>query len=70
MNWTNASLRGIAVFLYFVILVVWLPDFVIKQQFIAEASAFVRDLVVTVVWSVAFGGLFVLLRLGQRQGWV
>jgi hypothetical protein len=68
MTWINASLRGLAVFFYFVVFTVWLPDFVLKQSAIAAASAFVRDLVLVVVWGAAFVAGLVLLRVGQRRG--
>lgn len=70
MTWLNAWLRGLAVFFYFVIATVWLPDLVIKLDAVAGASSFLRDLIVLIVWGGGLvAGLF-LLRIGQRKGLV
>ena len=70
MSWMNASVRGVGIFVYFVVATVWLPDFVLKMDSIASASSFVRDLVVLVIWGAAFVGGLWLLRFGQRKGLV
>lgn len=70
MSWLKAWLLGIAVFGYFVVATVWVPDFVLQLDSIASASAFVRDLVLMVVWGCAFVGGLVMLRIGQRKGLV
>jgi hypothetical protein len=70
MTWINASLRGVAIFGYFVVATVWLPDFVLKLDSVASASSFIRDLVVLVLWGGGFVGGLWLLRFGQRKGLV
>jgi len=68
VTWTSASLRAVAIVLYFIIAGVWLPDFVLSLGFIESSSDFVSDLVVTAVWG---GGLVAglwALRMGQRRG--
>ena len=70
MSWLNASLRGLAVFAYFVIATVWLPDFVVKLDSIAGASSFVRDIAVLAVWGGGLVGGLWMLWFGQRKGLV
>lgn len=67
MSWMNATLRGILIFVYFVVATVWLPDFILTLGAVAEASRFMRDLVALVVWG---GGLVAglwMLRFFQRK---
>ncbi len=68
MTWPAAGLRAVAVFVYFVVATVWLPDFVLKLDGIAGASAFVRDAVVSALWMAGLAGGLVLLRRAQRRG--
>jgi len=69
MTWIGASLRGLAVVLYFVITTVWLPDFVARLGFV-EGSDLVTDLAVSAVWGVALFGGMGMLRIGQRKGYI
>lgn len=67
MTWIGASLRGLAIVLYFVVATVWLPDFVSRLGFVT-GSDLLGDLVVPAVWGVGlFGGIW-MLRIGQRKG--
>jgi hypothetical protein len=70
VTWSSALVRGLAVFLYFAVFTVWLPDFVLGQGFVAEGSALLRDVVVTVVWGGALAVGMIGLRLAQRRGLV
>jgi hypothetical protein len=68
VTWTTASMRAVAIVLYFIIATVWLPDFVLSLGFVESASEFLSDLVVTAVWAVALGGGIVALRIAQQRG--
>ena len=67
MSWTAAMTRGLLVFVYFALATVWLPDRILRLSVIAEASDFLRDLVVLVVWGTALGAGMLLLRRAQRR---
>lgn len=67
MSWSTATVKGLLVFLYFVVTTVWLPDFLMGLSVISDASSLVRDLVLLVVWGVALGGGLYLLREAQRR---
>jgi hypothetical protein len=68
MNWMAASLRAFAIFFYFVVLTVFVPDLVIGLNAISSASNFVRDAVVLVVWgSGLVAGLWMLRRFQARD---
>lgn len=67
MTWINATVRGVIVFLYFLVATVWIPNTILQLSFVADAASFVRDAIVLAVWSVGlFGGLF-LLRQAQKR---
>lgn len=68
MDWMTAAWRGALIVLYFAIATVWLPDFIISLGAIADASTFLRDAIVLVVWGTALGAGIYLLRRAQRQG--
>lgn len=68
MTWTAAAVRGLAVFVYFVIATVWIPHRVLSLGFVANASSTVSDLLVLVIWGGALVAGMYLLRLGQRRG--
>jgi len=68
MTWMNASLRGLVIFVYFVVATVWLPNFVVRLAPVASASSFVSDSLVLVVWGVGLGAGLWLLRFAQRRG--
>jgi hypothetical protein len=68
VSWATASVKGVLVFLYFVVTTVYVPDLVLGLDFVADSSVFVRDLVALVVWGVFFTAGLWLLRLGQRRG--
>lgn len=68
MTWKIASLKGLAIVLYFVIATVWLPDFVLRLGFVQTASDLLSDLVVLAVWGAALLGGMWALRIGQRKG--
>jgi hypothetical protein len=70
VTWFNASVRGLAIFLYFVVFTVWLPDFVLGLGFVAEGSDLLRDLIVSAVWGVALIAGMAGLRIAQRRGLV
>ena len=70
MSWSMAAVRALAVFVYFVVATVWLPDFVLQLDSVAGASSFLRDAIVVVVWGGGLAGGFWLLRAAQRRGLV
>ena len=67
MTWTAAALRGLLIFVYFVVATVWLPNRVLRLGFIADANSFVEDLVVLIVWGAALVGGMYALRTAQRR---
>ena len=68
MTWINATVRGVIVFLYFLVATVWIPNTILQLSFVADAAPFVRDSIVLAFWSIGlFGGLF-LLRRAQKRG--
>ena len=68
MSWLTASLRAGAIFLYFVVFTVVVPDVVIGLDAIATASDIVRDAVVLTIWTIGFvGGVWGLRRLQARD---
>lgn len=68
MTWMQAWLRAGIIFLYFVVSIVIIPDFVIGLGPIAEASTFIRDGVVGAVWAGGFVAGLWGLRMLQSQG--
>lgn len=68
MTWINAWLKGLAIFVYFVLATVWLPDFVLKLSFVQTASDLVSDAMLLAVWGTALVGGMWALRVGQRKG--
>jgi hypothetical protein len=68
MTWVKASAWALAIFAYFVVTTVVIPDYVLQIDAVADASSVVRDLVVLVVWGGALGAGVWLLRRGQRRG--
>jgi hypothetical protein len=65
MTWMNAWVRAALVFIYFVVMTVIVPDYVVNA--LGSASAFVRDIVVLGIWTVALAaGLWGLRRLQSR----
>jgi len=70
MTWPTAVVRGLVVFLYFVIATVWVPHRVLSLGFVADASSVVSDLVLLIIWGGALVGGMYLLRLGQRRGMI
>lgn len=68
MTWANAIGRGVLFVVYFIVATIWLPDFVLNLGPVAEASGFLRDLVVSVVWGGALVAGIFLLRWSQRRG--
>jgi len=66
MTWINASLRGVAIVVYFVFTLVWLPDFAL--DLVKSASWFIQDTVVVGVWAVGLGAGLLGLRMAQRRG--
>lgn len=68
MSWVSATLRGLLVFLYFVVFTVLVPNFVLGMDIVASASSIVRDLVGLVVWGTAMVfGLWMLRRAQSRD---
>jgi len=68
VSWATASVKGVLVFLYFVVATVYVPDLVLGLGFVADASSFVRDLVGLGVWGAFFTAGLWMLRVGQRRG--
>lgn len=68
MSWISAWIRGLLIFLYFVVATVILPNSVLRLEFISRASSVLRDLAVLTTWGAGFVvGLYALRRL-QRRG--
>jgi len=68
MGWASATLRGVLVFAYFVVFTVLVPDFVLRMDIVANATAIVRDLVGLAVWGVGMIlGLWMLRRAQSRD---
>jgi hypothetical protein len=64
MSWSNAWVRGLLVFLYFVVATVVVPNFVARLGFVQDASRMLSDLIVTAVWGGGLlAGLWLLRRL-------
>lgn len=68
MSWMTASLRGGAIFLFFVVFTVIVPDFVVSLDPVASAADIVRDAIVLAVWGAGLVGGLWLLRRGQSRG--
>jgi len=68
VSWRNAYVRGLLVFVYFVIATVIVPDFVVRLDSVAGASTIVSDVVVLAVWGVGLVAGLYLLRRFQRTG--
>ena len=68
MGWMNAYVRGLLVFLYFVVTTVIVPDIVVRLDSVAGSSTVVSDLVVLAVWGGGLVGGLYLLRRFQRTG--
>lgn len=68
LTWLHATLRGLAVFLYFFFAIVWLPDLILRLGPVASASKVVRDLFVLVIWAVGLGTGMWILRATQKRG--
>lgn len=68
MTWMAAAGKGTFIFGYFVVTTVWLPDFILRIDAVADASSSIRDIVILAVWGGALGGGVWLLRRSQRQG--
>jgi hypothetical protein len=68
VSWATASIKGVLVFLYFVVATVYVPDLVLGLGFVADSSAFVRDLVALGVWGIFFATGLWMLRVAQRRG--
>lgn len=68
MSWTNAAIRGVAIFAYFFIATVWLPDLVLTLGPIASASGMIQDIVGLSAWGLGLGAGMFGLRLAQRRG--
>ncbi len=68
MTWVNAYLRGLLIFVYFVVATVIVPDIVVRLDVITGAPSVVQDLVVPGVWAAGLVGGLYLLRRFQRTG--
>ena len=68
MTWLNAYLRGVAVFAYFLVATVIVPNIVLRLDAIGNASTVVQDLVVLAIWGAGFVVGVVLLRRFQTRG--
>lgn len=68
MSWVNAYIRGLLIFLYFFVATVYVPNFVLRLDFVGDASPFVQDSIVLVIWGGALVAGLYLLRRFQRQG--
>lgn len=68
MSWASATARGLLIFVYFVITILWLPDLVLSLNAVAESSRFVRDLIGLSVWGVGLvAGLWALRFLQSKE---
>lgn len=68
MNWMNAYVRGFVVFVYFLVMTVMVPNFVLRLGSVGNSSAFVQDVVVLVVWGAGLVAGLYLLRRFQAKG--
>lgn len=68
MSLLTATWRGLAVFAYFFVTTVWLPDLVLGMDAVAGASDLVRDTVGLVIWSIGLGAGLWMLRRAQQRG--
>ena len=70
MTWLNAWARGVAIFGFFVVFTVWLPDFVLGLDALTDLSHVARDVILLAVWGGALVAGMWLLRRGQRKGMI
>ncbi len=68
MSWMNAYVRGLLIFVYFVIATVIIPNFVVRLDSVARSSSIVQDLAVLTTWGAGFVAGLYLLRRFQRKG--
>ena len=68
MNWMNAYVRGFLVFMYFLVMTVMVPNFVLRLGTVGNASAFIQDVVVLAVWGTGLIAGLYLLRRFQAKG--
>ena len=68
MNWMNAYVRGFLVFMYFLVMTVMVPNFVLRLGAVGNASALIQDLIVLAVWGAGLVAGLYLLRRFQAKG--
>lgn len=68
MNWMNAYVRGLIIFLYFLVATVVVPDFVLKLDSVGSLSALLQDVIVLAIWGVGLIAGMYLLRRFQARG--
>jgi len=68
MSWGRASTLAVAIFAYFVVATVWLPDFLLRLKPVAGADPAVRDLIGAGSWFIGLVLGMLLLRVAQRRG--
>jgi len=68
MSWMMAYVRGLLIFLYFLLATVIIPNLVVRLGVVGRASAALRDIVVLAVWGTGLTAGLYLLRRFQRQG--
>jgi hypothetical protein len=67
-SWVRAYLIGLVIALYFIVMTVWLPSYVLKLGPVAGADPIVRDLIGSGVWFVFFAlGLWALWRAQRAR---
>lgn len=70
MPWPAVVIRVTLIVVYFVGVSVWAPSALLRTDWIASATAGVRDLVAVLSWGSAVAVGIVGLRIGQRRGWL
>ncbi len=68
MTWRAAVLKALLIVIYFAFATVWLPNAIINLTSIAEASSFVRETVVLLVWGVGLLGGLIGLSQAHKRG--
>jgi hypothetical protein len=69
MTWVKAFAVGLLIVVYFVVATVWLPDFVLQLDPVANAASWVQDALIPSIWGVGLAAGLIGLRIAQRKGW-
>lgn len=68
MSWGTAGLRALLIVVYFFLITVWLPSFVLRIGTVTRASSTIQGLLGAGIWAVGLGAGIWLLRFAQRRG--